>query len=131
MINLYQIFIISIFAALGAVLRYVLVLIFPFNANIINGVLLANVMGCFLMGILLYVVNQLAFMNETIRLGLIVGFLGSLTTFSSFGGYFFELVEGRFFTKAFLHVLVTTGLSLTSLYIGYWLISHLYSRFFN
>ena len=78
MINLYQIFIISIFAALGAVLRYVLVLIFPFNANIINGVLLANVMGCFLMGILLYVVNQLAFMNETIRLGLIVGFLGSL-----------------------------------------------------
>jgi len=131
MINLYQIFIISIFAALGAVLRYVLVLIFPFNANIINGVLLANVMGCFLMGILLYVVNQLAFMNETIRLGLIVGFLGSLTTFSSFGGYFFELVEGRFFTKAFLHFLVTTGLSLTSLYIGYWLISHLSSRFFN
>ena len=131
MINLYQIFIISIFAALGAVLRYVLVLILPFNANIINGVLLANVMGCFLMGILLYVVNQLAFMNETIRLGLIVGFLGSLTTFSSFGGYFFELVEGRFFTKALLHVLVTTGLSLISLYIGYWLISHLYSRFFN
>ena len=131
MINLYQIFIISIFAALGAVLRYVLVLIFPFNANIINGVLLANVMGCFLMGILLYVVNQLAFMNETIRLGLIVGFLGSLTTFSSFGGYFFELVEGSFFTKAFLHVLVTTGLSLISLYIGYWLISHLSSCFFN
>ena len=65
MINLYQIFIISIFAALGAVLRYVLVLILPFNVNIINGVLLANVMGCFLMGILLYVVNQLAFMNET------------------------------------------------------------------
>jgi fluoride exporter len=131
MINLYQIFIISIFAALGAIFRYVLVLAYPFNHNILNGVLLANVIGCFMMGILLYLVNQMSFMNDTIRLGLIVGFVGSLTTFSSFGGYFFELFEGRHFAKAFLHVLVTTSLSLASLFIGYWLISQLSSRFFN
>jgi CrcB protein len=54
-----------------------------------------------------------------------------LTTFSSFGVQFFSFVEEKLFLKAFLHVSITVFLSLVSIYLGYWLMSLLLSRFFS
>ena len=129
--NLYQFFIIGLFASFGAMLRYFLVLLFPFNFFIMNGVLVANIFGCFLIGVVLYLDSQYQIMSQVIKLGIVVGFLGSLTTFSSFGVQFFSFVEEKLFLKAFLHVSITVFLSLVSVYLGYWLMSLLLSRFFS
>ena len=99
--NLYQFFIIGLFASFGAMLRYFLVLLFPFNFFIMNGVLVANIFGCFLIGVVLYLDSQYQIMSQAIKLGIIVGFLGSLTTFSSFGAQFFSFVEEKLFFKSF------------------------------
>jgi len=129
--NLYQFFVIGLFAAFGAVLRYFFVLLWPFNFFIINGVLVANIVGCFLMGVVLYLDSQYQIMSQVIRIGIAVGFLGSLTTFSSFGAQFFGFIEEKLFLKAFLHVSLTVFLSLVSIYLGYWLMSLFFSRFFS
>ena len=96
-----------------------------------NGVLIANIFGCFLIGVALYLDSQYQIMSQAIKLGIVVGFLGSLTTFSSFGAQFFSFVEEKLFLKAFLHVSITVFLSLISIYLGYWLVSLLLSRFFS
>jgi len=48
------------------------------------GTLIVNVAGCFLMGAVMHVVLHSAAMSPTVRLALTSGFLGGLTTYSSF-----------------------------------------------
>jgi len=50
-----------------------------------GGTLCVNVLGCFLIGALMVFVAQRASLSPEIRLFLSIGFLGSLTTFSTFG----------------------------------------------
>ncbi len=54
-----------------------------FEANLPLGTLIANVLGCFLMGMLIG--SGTASSNQKMKLLLGVGFMGSLTTFSTFG----------------------------------------------
>lgn len=76
---------ISIGAAAGALLRWSLGLtmntIFP---TIPLGTLAANVIGGFLMGIFMAVIRNHIFIPEAARLAITTGFLGGLTTFSTF-----------------------------------------------
>ncbi|MBI5346877.1 MAG: fluoride efflux transporter CrcB [Chlamydiae bacterium] len=76
---------ISIGASLGAILRYWLGLtmnfIFP---TIPLGTLAANIIGGFLIGIFMGMAKSYMFFSETARLAIITGFLGGLTTFSTF-----------------------------------------------
>jgi CrcB protein len=48
------------------------------------GTLIVNVAGCFLMGAMMHVVLHSAAMSPTVRLTVTSGFLGGLTTYSSF-----------------------------------------------
>ena len=77
---------ISLGAVCGALLRYGVACsaIKLFGNSFPWGTLVANVVGCLLMGLVLGGAgNQ---QTEVVRLGFGVGFLGSLTTFSTFGG---------------------------------------------
>lgn len=56
------------------------------------GTLGVNVLGCFLLGLLAHSLQQQA-ISEVWRMPLAVGFLGSLTTFSTFGYETFKLLE--------------------------------------
>lgn len=72
-------------AALGAWLRWWFGLtmnsIFP---TIPLGTLTANIVGGFLMGLFMAVTRNHVFFSETARLAIATGFLGGLTTFSTF-----------------------------------------------
>lgn len=74
-------------AGLGALLRWVLGgalnSIFP---PIPLGTLVANVLGAFLMGVFIAVSHHTLFFSESMRLAITTGFLGGLTTFSTFSG---------------------------------------------
>lgn len=78
---------IGIGAILGALLRWKLGEyynhIFP---TLPMGTLIANLLGSFLMGILIFLTIEHSFLSQEVRLGIITGFLGSLTTFSTFSG---------------------------------------------
>jgi len=69
--------------ALGAVLRHFMVKFFTIGA-FPSGVLIANLLGCLMLGLLVEILALKTELSEPIRYFLAVGFLGALTTFSTF-----------------------------------------------
>ena len=87
-----SIFLVSAGAAIGASLRLGLGLwLNSLFSSLAFGTLVANVIGCFLMGILLAAFWIFPQFSPEWRLFLVTGFLGALTTFSSFSGEVIEL----------------------------------------
>ncbi|MDU5805711.1 MAG: fluoride efflux transporter CrcB [Haemophilus parainfluenzae] len=79
-------------AAIGASLRWGLGLwLNSLFSTLAFGTLVANFIGCFLMGILVAAFWLFPQFSPEWRLFLVTGFLGALTTFSSFSGEVIEL----------------------------------------
>jgi len=93
---------------LGALLRYGSVKLFN-NIKIPNlgvmpiSVILVNIIGSFLFGLLLYLSKSLN-PSETVKLFLFTGFLGSYTTYSTFIYEFSLLFEQKHFFYAFSYL---------------------------
>lgn len=84
-------------AVLGALLRWGIGLwLNPLFSALAFGTLIANLLGCFIIGALLALFWQFPQISAEWRLFLVTGFLGSLTTFSSFSA---EVVELFFHDK--------------------------------
>ena len=81
------------------------------------GTLFVNVVGCFLVGIL---VRQ--FMNiqthNYVRALLIVGFCGGFTTFSTFSMETVGLIEGGEYSRAMAYIALSLTLCLTATFAG-------------
>ena len=80
---------------LGAIARYGLSLLVHrrYGDGFPAGTLTVNVIGCLLIGVLWTLVEEHELIGSNTRLVLGVGFLGSLTTFSTFGHETIELVR--------------------------------------
>jgi CrcB protein len=83
------------------------------------GTLIVNVAGCFLAGFLFYVVQERALVSETMRLTIMVGFLGGFTTFSSFGLQTFTLLKSGQIGLGLLNVAVSNLVGITVVWLGY------------
>lgn len=59
------------------------------------GTLLVNVLGCVVMGGAMCLAEERQFFSPEARVLVLIGFLGSFTTFSTFGFESFEMVRGR------------------------------------
>lgn len=109
--------------AFGAVLRYLLNISplanifekFPFPTFFIN------VSGSFLIGLLLIVLTDKVEISDNLRMGVIVGFLGAFTTFSTFEMEIYGLLKERFFTIAFLYFVLSVVVGFAGLLAGVWL----------
>lgn len=102
---------ISIFvgAGLGALLRWGLsVVLNPILPNLPMGTLAANYLGGYLVGVAIAYFSFHADVSPELRLFAITGFLGGLTTFSTFSGEVVMLLEKKELAWAFL----TTALHL-------------------
>jgi CrcB protein len=87
---------VAVGAAVGALARWQLSLWLSPGGLIPWGTLAANLVGGYLIGLAIGVFNALPELNPVWRLLLITGFLGGLTTFSSFSAEVVEfLTEGR------------------------------------
>lgn len=113
---------ISAGASIGALLRWVLGMAFNGALPLIPlGTLLANLAGGYCIGVMLAVVAFFPQFPVEARLFIITGFLGALTTFSTFSGEVVLLIQERHMFAAFaaviLHVLgslVMTGLGMAT-----------------
>jgi CrcB protein len=107
-------------AALGAWMRWALsVYLNSFHAYVALGTLIANLTGAFVIGGVLAFLEQSQQMNENLRLFLVTGLLGGLTTFSSFSAESFALLQKGQWTWALLHSLLHVMGSIFLCFLGY------------
>ncbi len=106
--------------AVGVSLRYWLTLLLPVvNGKFPTAVLMANIAGCFLMGLI--VGSGLASDNHHLRLLLLTGFCGGFTTMSAFALEFQLLWRDHNATTASVYLLLSVVGALSSLLTGMWM----------
>ncbi len=97
--------------ALGAMTRYLLALIIPLTKPFMMGVMVANLLGCFLLGVYIGLDAQNSY-PSWVKLLVLTGFLGGLTTFSSLMLDFVLILENQ-------DIIWAIGMILISLIGGY------------
>lgn len=111
-------------AALGAWLRWGLAVLL--NASIVPmGTLVANLLGGYLMGLALAGMMQQPQWSPELKLLITTGFLGGLTTFSTFSAEAFQLLHREQYGWAALHVLLHVFGSLLMTALGYLTVQYL------
>lgn len=81
-------------------------------------ILFINVLGCFLMGVLVEIMSLHWSPSDPIRAFLMPGFLGGFTTFSAFALEFGLLQDKGLFLQGVLYVCLSVGLSLVFFMFG-------------
>ena len=117
---------ITLGASLGAVLRWRLGLWLSPEGWIPWGTLAANWLGAVLIGFLVSFFQHATHLDPAWRLALITGFLGALTTFSTFSAEVIEALQDQRWTAALamtvLHVLGSLLLTVLGMRVHQWLI---------
>jgi fluoride exporter len=114
-----QILFIAIFGAVGALSRYgagYAVRHF-FGKSFPLDTLAVNVLGCLLIGFIMYGAFA-AKMDEALKTGLVVGFLGAFTTFSAFGYATFDLLQKGAWPAALLNAALNLFVGLLAVWLG-------------
>ena len=120
-------FAIAIGGACGALLRFVTN---SFVNNLMEkpfpyGVLTVNVLGSFLIGLFMAYFMEHDLHSTAIARGIVVGFLGAFTTFSTFSLDTLLLIEQGRWMLASLNIVSNVVLCLFAVWLGMWL-----ARFF-
>lgn len=111
---------IALGGALGAMARHLVVLALSgvTRAGLPWGVLVANVSGCFVAGLVFVLVSERPGIDPLWRLLLAVGFLGAFTTFSAFSVDTLVLMQDGQLARAALNVLANVALCLLACGLG-------------
>ena len=86
--------------------------------NFPYGTLMVNVTGSMMMGFLTVVLVQRFDVSDEVRLGLIVGFLGSFTTFSTFSMDTIHWIETGAVIKALAYILASVVACVLGAWVG-------------
>jgi CrcB protein len=82
------------------------------------GTFAVNVVGAYLIGLVMELGLTGTAISDTLRVGLTVGFMGGLTTFSTFSYETFKLLEEGQFGVAFVNVLASVAVCLACTWLG-------------
>jgi CrcB protein len=115
-----QLFLVGFLGAIGAVSRYLLSAwaLRLFGDSFPLGTLAVNVVGCGLIGTLFQLGDSLRLISSEWRIALVAGFLGGLTTFSTFGLETVRLIELGRQPSAIANVLANVLLGLAAVVGG-------------
>ena len=106
---------------IGAVLRYFVsgfVQSLTQSVAFPHGTLAVNITGCFLIGILSYLVESQAGLTPEMRLFLLVGILGSFTTYSTFGAETMSLIQDQRLFLGLMNIGTHIVLGLSAVVLG-------------
>ncbi len=83
-----------------------------------HGTLAVNLLGSVAMGFLSVLIVQRFQVSDEIRIGLLAGFLGSFTTFSTFALDTLQLATSEAILKAVLYVFLSVALCILGVWAG-------------
>ncbi len=111
---------IALFGALGCLSRYFLSgwVYSVAGRSFPTGTLAVNVVGAFLIGLIMEFSLRSTLVSPTMRVGLTIGFLGGLTTFSTFSYETFRLLEEGEFIIAAANVFLSVMVCLVFTWLG-------------
>ena len=107
--------------SIGASLRFSFYLFFKnlLSSNyLFISTLIVNVIGSFLIGYLIFILESKNITQDFIKYFLIIGILGSFTTFSTFSIETVEMLGDKRFVQAFLYMFLSLSLCLLFTYTG-------------
>lgn len=111
---------IAIFGAAGCLARYFISLWVhdSFGRSFPYGTLCVNIAGAFLIGFVMEFAIRSTHLSANLRTGITIGFLGGLTTFSTFSYETFRLLEDGKFMIAMVNVLGSVFICLAFTWLG-------------
>jgi CrcB protein len=103
---LLKLLVVAVGGSIGATARYVVSTWAAerFGPGFPYGTLIVNVVGCFIIGAFMVATTEKFIINPYWRLLVTVGFVGGLTTFSSFSYETFQLMEGSGLTLVMYNI---------------------------
>ncbi|QHQ59475.1 fluoride efflux transporter CrcB [Anaerocolumna sedimenticola] len=111
---------ISLGGAFGAVLRYVIRSIPTpcYNGNIPLNTLIINIIGSFILALVLTGANEVFKLEADLKLGITTGFIGAFTTFSTLCKETVSLLSNGAYLSAFSYLTLSAILGITAAYLG-------------
>jgi len=111
---------IAILGAAGCLARYYISIWVhdSFGRAFPYGTLAVNIAGAFLIGFVMEFAIRSTHLSHSLRTGITIGFLGGLTTFSTFSYETFRLLEDGKFIVATANVLVSVVICLAFTWLG-------------
>ena len=82
------------------------------------GTLCVNVLGCFIIGLLMSLFEERFVVQASLRTFLTIGFLGGFTTFSTFSYETVSLMQSSEYLFAFLNMFLSLSLCLVGTWLG-------------
>ena len=105
--------------ALGAIIRYLLTNISKsFFVTSIYGTISVNILGSFLIGYFITSSFGNNLSENFIKFFLIIGLLGSFTTFSAFSYEVLDLINSKKYVSSLSYILISISICIISAYLG-------------
>lgn len=117
---MWEFLLVAVGGGIGATTRYVTSnwAAAKFGASFPFGTLMVNVVGCFIMGVFMVLSTERLSISPYWRLLLAVGFLGGLTTFSSFSYETLKLLQEADILRAFYNVALNVTVGFLATWLG-------------
>ena len=111
-----QLLLVALGGALGSAMRYLtaILLAHHYTGSIPLATLVVNVLGCFLIGLLIGLCSETTYL----RLLFITGFCGGFTTFSTFTAESYVMFREGAYGLAFLYIAGSVLIGLLALWVG-------------
>ena len=111
---------IGVLGILGVYSRYSLSLAFNriFPSSFPLGTLIINCIGAFFIGVIFVLGSERGLLNDSLRIALSVGYLGGLTTFSTFCLETIQALERGHLFQALTYVFLSNSVGLIATYAG-------------
>ena len=114
-------FLVALGGSIGASTRYIFYLISKnllSTSNLFINTLVVNIIGSFLIGYLIVLLENKSLSQDFIKYFFIIGVLGSFTTFSAFSLETIDLIVNKKFLMAFFYIFSSLFLCLLFTFIG-------------
>lgn len=118
---MYRVVLIAFAGLAGTLVRYWLSgwVARHFGESFPTGTLAVNLLGCFIIGAFYFILEERVLFDPVIRTAILIGFLGALTTFSSFGLQTFTLLRDGEFFLASVYVAISNVAGILLVWCGY------------